>query len=88
MDFIRNLFSNLDWNSRTIKLGLAFIVPLLLFVLLSPGVLFVIDPSEKNNNDKIKRKQLVSWPTGFVHAFVFSLILFAFIYFYLLRQTS
>lgn len=88
METIRGLLTNFDWKSRNVKLGLSFVLPLILFVILAPGVFFMVDPNAKDNNEKVKKKQIIPIPSAFVHAFVFAILVFLFIYFYLLRDKA
>lgn len=60
------------------KTVLAFLVPFVLFFVLSPGV-FV----ECNTKDKIKKSCVITKTTAFIHALIFGIVMFCFWHFYL-----
>lgn len=74
---------SLDFNSKQTKLILAFIVPGIVFFILSPGILFEITPPST-----VERTNKIRYSSGGVHAVIFAAVMFAFYYFYLLKCTK
>lgn len=73
---------SINFKSRNIKLGMAFIIPFVLYIALTPGLLYEI---KKSGVEKTKK---VSWTTSVIHGFIYSVILFCFYYFYLIEKKS
>jgi hypothetical protein len=73
MDYIKNF----DIHSKNSKLGMAFLVPTILFFILAPGVFFEI------HKDNIKKEKKITYVSSSIHAVIFGLINFIFYYFYL-----
>jgi hypothetical protein len=67
------------WELK-IKLLASFLIPFILFFILSPGVFFEISTT------KTQAIHVIDYKTAAIHAFIFSLLLFCFSYFYLLKK--
>lgn len=68
---------NLQWKSKTFKLGVAFAFPLVITFVCSPGVFFEITPKG------VDRGKKVSYSSAGIHAVLFAALYFALYYFYL-----
>lgn len=75
-----NPLKYIDFKSKKTQLILAFVIPGILFFILSPGTFFEID------NKEVKRQNVISYSTSGIHAVIFSIILFCFYYFYLFKN--
>lgn len=71
---------SIDIHSKKTKYALSFVIPFVLFIILSPGTFFEIDPNE-SKKVKIQRKQKIV--TTVIHSVIFSIIMFCIYYFYL-----
>lgn len=60
------------------KTVLSFLVPFVLFFVLSPGVFI-----ECNTEDKIKKSCVIKKSTAFIHALIFGVLMFCFWKFFL-----
>ena len=74
MDYIKNF----DYKSDNAKLGASFLIPAILFFILSPGTFFEI-----NTEDKFKKSCKNSYSTVAIHSVIFGVLIAVFYYFYL-----
>ena len=72
----------IDFNCSRTKYILAFIIPLTLFILLTPGCLFELNPKDAENKCKVNPGKIPISMT-LTHAIIFALIMFVIYYFYL-----
>jgi uncharacterized BrkB/YihY/UPF0761 family membrane protein len=71
---------NLQWKSKTFKLGVAFVFPLVVTFVLSPGVFVEITPKGVEKGKKI------AYSSAAIHSFIVSALFFALYYFYLSKS--
>ena len=74
MDYIKNF----DYKSKNSKLAASFIIPAILFFIMSPGTLFEI-----NTEDKMKKSCKNKYSTVAIHSVIFGFLIALFYYFYL-----
>lgn len=79
MDTIKNF----DYTSKNTKLAASFIVPFVLFFILSPGVFFEINTNEEK---KVSSSKKIPYNSAAVHSAIFGVIMCAFYYFYLSKR--
>lgn len=72
LDKIRNI----DWRGNNVKLAIAFIIPFVASILLTPG--FIIE-----YNDGFQKEKKISGKTAAIHSLVVALIFVLLYYFYL-----
>lgn len=85
MDFIKNI----DCKGKNVKMVMSFIVPLVVFFLLTPGLFFEIN-SDKNETKNKNENRKISYKVAGTHALIFAVFMFLFSYFYLMscKQTA
>lgn len=85
MQFIKDTFSGIDYKSSNVRMGMAFLVPLILYFITVPGNFFEIDTSKEN---KFTRKHSISYSTSGIHAVIFSVLWFIVYYFYISKTNK
>ncbi len=81
-----NYIKKIDLQSEKTKLAITFIVPLVLIFVLSPGVVFEINPSDPGQ--KIRKTHKITYLTSFIHSLVITILLGLFYYFYLIKKSK
>jgi hypothetical protein len=70
-----------DYNGKNQKTLAAFLFPLIIILLLSPGVFFEIN--FKNQDGKAKKSNKIPKNVAITHSFIISIFIVLFYYFYL-----
>ena len=73
-----------DYNSKNAKLGASFLIPAIIFFILSPGVFFEINPQDPKK--KIKCNKIIPFSTAGIHSIIYGMLMCAFYYFYLSKK--
>jgi hypothetical protein len=71
METLNTLFKDFDYNSKNSKIAASFIIPFVLFFILTPGVFFSINKDEEK---KICTERKTNFSTALIHSFIFSII--------------
>lgn len=79
MEYLKKI----DLQSEKTKLAITIIVPLVLIFVLSPGVVFEINPSDPDQ--KVRKTHKITYLTSFIHSIIITVLLGLFYYFYLLK---
>lgn len=80
MEYLKKI----DLQSEKTKLAITFIVPLVLVFVLSPGVVFEINPSG-DTGQKVRKTHTITYLTSFIHSLIITILLGLFYYFYLVK---
>lgn len=78
MNFIPDL-KGINVKSKNFKLAASFFIPFVLFFILSPGVVFEINPSDKS----VSTENKIKYVPAIIHSLIFSAIMALVYYFYL-----
>lgn len=70
---------SLNYSSKNFKYVMTFIISMSLFFVMSPGVIFEINPKESN----VKVVNKIDYLTALVHSVIFGVMSFVIYYFYL-----
>lgn len=79
MEYLKKI----DLQSEKTKLAITFVVPLVLVFVLSPGVVFEINPSDPGQ--KVRKTHKITYLTSFIHSLIITILLGLFYYFYLVK---
>lgn len=80
-----NEIKNFDYNSKNAKYASAFLIPAVIFFVLSPGVIVEINPRDEK---KVKMENKINYVSALVHSIIFGILMFVFYYFYLGKMPS
>lgn len=81
MNYIPSSLKKFDYNSSNSRLFLSFLIPTVLFIIISPGVFFEIE-------DKPHKSSKIKYKTAAFHAIIFGVLNFLIYYFYLRKPPT
>lgn len=76
--------TNIDFHCQNTKYIVLVLVSFILFILLCPGTIVTLDPTDKDSKCRVERKNKIS--VLLTHALVFTAIIFVLYYFYFSKQ--